>query len=129
MVASIQEALEADSLALPDRVKERPDFLELEFSDRQRLELEMAPGPSHVLSLHIKCKPGHLKVLRSYEEVECWAVDAEGQAQPLELVSCRLMKHDMGRGFWTYFALARTLPGAGKTVRLRLSGFSDKEVN
>lgn len=128
MVSTVQELLEEGSLPLPDGLKSRPAALELEFENHQRYELDLESHP-HILSLHIKCKQGHLKVLRAYQRVECWVIRPDGQVEPLKLLVCDLVKHDMGRGFWTYFARVKRLPGADTVVRLRLSELADEEVN
>jgi len=128
MVSTVQELLEEGSLPLPGGLKSRPAELELEFEGHQRYELDLESHP-HILSLHIKCKQGHLKVLRAYQRVECWVVRREGQVEPLELLVCDLVKHDMGRGFWTYFTRVKALPGPDTVVRLRLSEIASEEVN
>lgn len=127
MVDATQEVLGEESVVLPDGLKKRPPALELEFSVEQRMEVEMNPVP-HILFLNVKCKQGHLKVLRDYQRVECWAVWPDGREQSLELSEWNLVKHDMGRGFWTYYLRVHSLPGSTAVARLRLSELAPEEV-
>lgn len=127
MVDAVDEVLGEESLALPDGLKNRPPTLELEFSVRERMEVDRGTQPHH-LFLNIKCKPGQLKVLRDYQRAECWAVGLEGRVEPLELLSCSLVRHDVGRGCWTYYARVSRLPGPNAVARLRLSELAPEEV-
>jgi|JI10StandDraft_1071094.scaffolds.fasta_scaffold280373_2 uncharacterized protein (DUF2249 family) len=128
MVSPLQELLEADSLALTDDLKARPPVLDLDFNLQHRYVVDMEDQAPHVLSLHIKCRQGHLKILRGYQKLECWVIRPDGQLSPLELTGCRLMKHDLGRGFWTYVAWIQTLLDDKDVVRLRLSDPTTEEV-
>ena len=77
-------------------------------------------APPNLLCLNVKVSPSQFKVLKQCGQFEAKLMVSDGSMRPIELQDCRLVKHDQGRGHWTFLAWVCSLPDPGTTVRLQM---------
>lgn len=106
---------------IQERWNAPPERIELDFLPEQRYEVEMPGKHPNLLCLNVKVSPSQFRVLKRCGQFEARLIDSKGLVRPYELQDCRLVKHDQGRGHWTFMAWVCRLPEPGTTVRLKMT--------
>ena len=121
MVGVVQDELGEGHVLVQERWKAPPERIELDFSPEQRYQVEMPGSHPNLLCLNVKVTPRQFKVLRQCGHFEARQKEPDGSMRPLELRGCRLVKHDKGRGHWTFLVWVSRLPDSGATVQLQMT--------
>lgn len=120
MVGVFHEDGREGHVVVQERWKTPPERIELDFLPEQRYEVKMPGAHPDLLCLNVKVSPSQFKVLKQCGQFEARLINSDGSVRPFELQSCRLAKHDQGRGHWTFITWVTRLPDPGSTVRLQM---------
>ncbi len=121
MVGLVQDEVGEGHVVIQERWKAPPERVELEFSPEQRYQVEMPGSHPNLLCLNVKVTPRQFKVLKQCGNFEARQMDSDGSIRSLDLQDCQLVKHDKGRGHWTFLVRVSRLPDSGATVQLQMT--------